>query len=523
MPHSLYSFWLVLGILGIWIGFPNAVYHLPIMVLLYPLSLFLIGLSAKNHMDALRKGWLLGLLGSSAALYWLAIPIHNVGKLPWPLAIPCALAIGAYVGFYAGLFSLASSLLKRYMPHTIALRCLALACIWYGLEYLRGILFTGFSWLQLSTAFVPWPIMLQAASIVGGCILSGIYVFATLLLAEAVIGQKHSNMRMRLGGMGILCTVLPIIFGVYTLYTNPIMQKSEQDIAFIMTEGNIDQNIKWEPDTQSASLKIYEDLTRQAVNAWHQENTGKQKAIIIWPETAMPFFLEHHKVFTPRLMNFVNEMQLPLIVGAPGIITHSAKKREIFNRAYLLNPKGYIGGFYDKMHLVPFGEYVPSWLLINFLESLLQGVGNFTQGKQITPIIYEELALGMLICYESIFPSIARQRVEQGANIFINISNDGWFGDSSAPEQHLQLAMLRSIEQGRFLVRSTNTGISAIVDDFGRLILKGSQFSAKSLTGYAQIKNHRTIFFHLEPWLPLIILIIFLGVFFYGKRKLRKR
>ncbi len=515
MPFSLNTWLVLIGALGLWLGFPNVVYHVPVLVLLYPLSLFLLGARAKNKTDALRKGWIVGLLGSSAALYWLAIPIHNVGGLPWPLAIPCAWAIGAYVGFYGGVFSLSSYILKQRLSSGAC--CVALACIWYGLEFLRGIIFTGFPWLQISTAFVPWPIMLQAASIVGGCALSAIYVCATLLVIEGLTKhQIKQRLSLALTGIGLIGLVSG--FGFYTIQQNPFMTTPYDDsVNFIMAEGNIDQNIKWEPHTQASSLELYKNLTLAAI-----EDLPKKQAhstIIIWPETAMPFYLGLHPTLTTNLAQFVRDIQLPLIVGSPGMIRYSKEKREIFNRAYLLSPQGKITSFYDKVHLVPFGEYVPSWLLINFLEPLLQGIGNFTPGRQSKPLIYDELALGILICYESIFANIARARVADGANILVNISNDGWFGDSAAPEQHLQLGIARAMEQGRWLVRSTNTGISAIVDNFGRFILKGEQFKAQSLSGFAKPLSKNSIYFHLGPWLPYAVGFVFALAFILGRQR----
>ncbi len=504
-----------MGVLGLWLGFPNTVYHVPILVLLYPLSLFLVGAHAKSSIDALRKGWIIGLLGSSAALYWLAIPIHNVGRLPWPLAIPCALAIGAYVGLYGGIFSSASYILKRYLG-TFS-RCIALACLWYGFELVRGTILTGFPWLQISSAFVPWPVFVQAASIVGGYALSGIYVCAILLIYETIVAQK-SQASLAIGG---LCLVLiPIVFGFLTLHQNPLItENTENHPTFILVEGNVDQNIKWEPHLQAASLKLYQGLTLEAIQNLRKQKPASNQTMVIWPETAMPFYLEHHPTLSPNLSKFVQDIQLPLLVGAPATIIHSKDKREVFNRAYLLNTQGKIANYYDKMHLVPFGEYVPSFLQLGFLEALLQGIGNFTPGRQSEPLIHNNLALGMLICYESVFPAIARMRVEDGANILVNISNDGWFGDSSAPEQHLQLGILRAVEQSRFLVRSTNTGISAIVDNFGRFMLKGEQFKAQSLTGFAVARDNKTVFFHIGPWLPYAIFGIFLMAFIMGKRR----
>lgn len=138
-------------------------------------------------------------------------------------------------------------------------------------------------------------------------------------------------------------------------------------------------------------------------------------------------------------------------------------------------------GHYDKEHLVPFGEYLPSWLNWGFLEALLQGVGVYETGTAVAPLRYENLALGMLICYEGIFPWLAQARVADGANILVDISNDGWFEDTPASRQHLYLTVLRALEQNRWILRGTNTGISVVVDPRGRLTARGGQFRAESL------------------------------------------
>ncbi len=372
--------------------------------------------------------------------------------------------------------------------------------------------------MQLSSAFVPWTSFIQAASLIGAYALSGVYVCSVLIIASSLMNSKTT---LRPALLGFCFAIVPILFGIYTLQQNPLITENTQnDPSFILVEGNIDQNIKWEPPSQAASLKLYQDLSLDAVQKLRNDNQKLDNAIIIWPETAMPFYLERHPIFTKELTNFVKDLQIPLIVGAPGAIVYSREKREIFNRAYLINEQGRLSNYYDKIHLVPFGEYVPPWLMINFLEPLLQGIGNFTPGNLSKPLLQGELALGMLICYESVFPHIAKQRVEDGANILINISNDGWFGDSSAPEQHLQLGMLRAVEQGRFLVRSTNTGISAIVDNFGRFMLKGEQFKAQSLTGFAKPLHENTIYFNIGPYVPYAVLAIFLLAFAVGRRRI---
>lgn len=487
------------GALGLWLGFPNALFHLPPLALLYPAALCLLGLRARNRSEALRQGWLTGLAGASAALYWLAVPVREVGGLPWLLAVPCAIGIGAYVGFYGGLYALCAHALRRRPPLAAGL---ALGILWYLLEFLRGALFTGFPWLTLANAFALWPFMIQAAEICGAYALGGILA-AAASLAVMPMAAVSARRAAPLAGATLLACVAG--FGLWRLHeTPPIALQPGKDGAFglIMVEGNIDQNKKWEPAWQQATLDIYLHLSREALARYRERRASAPPPLLIWPETAMPFYFETHPQLGSQARLLAQRENIYLLLGAPGFSRTARGAPQVFNRAYLARPDGSIGGWYDKVHLVPFGEYLPPLAIFDFLAPLLQGVGDFTPGLAAAPLRTGNLALGLLICYESIFPEIARQRVTDGANVLVNISNDGWFGKSSAPEQHLQLAILRAVEQRRWLVRGTNTGISAIVDDRGRPRLRGGQFRAQSMEGAALPLEGRSVFHHAEPWLP---------------------
>ena len=155
---------------------------------------------------------------------------------------------------------------------------------------------------------------------------------------------------------------------------------------------------------------------------------------------------------------------------------------------------------------MPFGEYLPSWLNWPFLEALLQGVGVYTEGTATGPLRYGDLALGMLICYEGIFPWLAQARVADGANILVDISNDGWFRGTPASRQHLYLTVLRALEQNRWLLRGTNTGISAVIDGRGRITARGPQFRAGTLAARARLETGESRYHRLAPWLPWLAL-----------------
>ncbi len=518
IPSKPIMLWGLVGILALWLGYPNDLVHIPFAVLLFPVALVAMAAKAQRAGEAFRLGWLISLLGSATALYWLTIPVMQVGGLPIFLAIPCTLAIAAYVGLYGGVFALASFRLGKVLPHRPLQRILALACLWYGLELLRSVAFTGFPWLSLSSAFAPLPILVQGASVVGAFGLSAIFTGIALFLAESFLpsyAPYSTKTRTFMGGGAAFAFMLILAFGAYTLHSSPMLPLSEQTTErgakpfwVIMVEGNVDQNIKWEPSNQRSTVKLYEDLSLKALNDLQQKENNA-KPLVIWPETAMPFYLDAHPELGRRVVDFVRKIQSPLLVGAPAVNVDKKGISRPFNRAFLLAANGTLAGYYDKVHLVPFGEYVPSWLAWNFLDALLQGIGTFTPGKQAKPIAHGELALGVLICYEGIFPDLAQERVREGANVLINISNDGWFGDSSAPKQHLDMAIMRAIEQGRYVVRSTNTGISAIVDNLGRLRLEGEQFKAQALTGMALPLEEKSIFHRFYGFIPFIFLVIF--------------
>ncbi len=483
------------------------------------MALLHIGEQANSAGEALRRGWLTGLLGTAAALYWLAIPIHNVGGLPWALAIPCAILMGAYLGLYGGVFTACAFLLQRRMPHTPVLRMLALACLWYGLELVRGTLLTGFPWLMLSAAFAPYPLLIQGASLVGSYALSAWYVGMALSLYQALLKSQPSTQRIRHACLCLCLCASMIFWGMYTMHMAPV--KQGQAFPVIMVEGNIDQNVKWEPALQQATLETYSTLSLNALDAWRAQHPNIQP-LLIWPETSMPFFVEHHPILGPALLSFVKKAHTPLLVGAPASNIDAKGLNRPYNRAYFISEYGELYGAYDKVHLVPFGEYVPAWMQWNFLEGLLQSIGAFSVGTQDKPLRNVELsppsslALGMLICYEGIFPYLAQQRVLDGATVLLNISNDGWFGDSSAAEQHLQLSLMRAVEQGRWLIRNTNTGISAIIDNYGQVRLRGAQFKAQSLSGEAQTLTHTTFFHAIYAYIPWILLGIFSLCVGYG-------
>lgn len=468
---------LILACAGGWFGFANPLVHIPPAVALFPASLFLLGRQSRTMLQAARFGWLAGTLTFCLCLYWIVFPVHNYGHLPWVLAVPCPILISMALGLYTGVFAIGA----HFAAHSFSWPLQGLFCglLWACLEFLRSILFTGFPWLTLSQALAPFPVWLQSASLVGAFGLSGLLV----AISVWAVHTARFTWALALAATGVLALLL---FGLTTLKQDS--WKGDSDLQAAIVQGNIDQNRKWNPAYQNATLETYLQLSRKALQAGPLE-------LLIWPETALPFYLQDNGPLQDKVLEFCKTNQVSLLTGAPAYSRRSPDNFAYFNRTYLIDDSGTIADHYDKAHLVPFGEYVPFRRFLPWIGTLVAQIADFTPGQSSAPLTQDSLALGVLICYEIIFPDLVQNRVEAGANLLINQSNDAWFGNSSAPEQHLHLAVLRAVEQRRTILRATNTGISAVIDPLGRIQKRTGLFVPATLVSESALTvTQRTLY-----------------------------
>jgi apolipoprotein N-acyltransferase len=234
-----------------------------------------------------------------------------------------------------------------------------------------------------------------------------------------------------------------------------------------IAQGNVEQDRKWDPEFQGETMRRYDELTRAAVR------DGAQ--VVVWPETAAPFFFQEPGALRDEVVELARTTRTPLLIGSPAF-ERMAGRIEQRNRAYLVGDDGATGDYYDKMQLVPFGEYVPFQRILFFVDQMVHAVGSLGAGTAHTVFRIPEGRFGVLICYEGIFPDLTRRFVADGADFLVNITNDAWYGRTAAPRQHLIQATFRAIENRVPLVRAANTGISAIVDPDGRLRWQGPLF-----------------------------------------------
>ncbi len=434
--------------------------------------LLMVALYARPGRSALA-GFAFGLCYHLALMYWILIVLGRYGGLPPWISVPALLLLSGYMALYPALFCfLLSRVAGRSWNRERSIVPLVWGApvLWVGLEYIRGIVFTGFPWMDLGYGLYSQPKLIQAADIGGHHLISFALILGNGLLVALIDRQRravrwdvHVERRLLIAAVAFL-----VFIGGYSLVRYQVVSSIEarsMQARVAVVQGNIDQSLKWSPEMKVTTVDTYLNLSRKAI-------AGQDVELVVWPETALPFYPQQDPLMG-RVSGFAKTRNLWLLTGAPlyGLSPESDGKRQIryYNGAVLVGPDGTLHGSHAKQHLVPFGEYVPLRKYLPFLEPLVVSVGDFSSGEEKGPLTLGPMRLGVLICYESIFPEIAHETVLRGANLLVNITNDAWYGRSSAPYQSMAMAVFRAVENKRSLIRAANTGISGFVDPLGHL------------------------------------------------------
>ncbi len=383
--------------------------------------------------------------------------------------------------------------------------------IWYFFEWFRSWFATGWTWLNFTSTLSAFPILIQGASIMGGQALGALFVG----IACALVSKKRI---LQIGGFCLFICL--ILFGYSRMSTN-LKADNISTVNYLLVQGNISQDTKWTSEIQEFTVNKYLQLTKQGIE--YAEEEGKTVDIVVFPETALPFFLQSATRYHAMLLDFAKKENVSFLIG--GVSYKSLKRTDIiYNSVFLLDKKSSMEdgfGIYSKQHLVPFGEYLPSYFNYGIFKALMQDFGGFTVQENQENIKHEDHNLGILICYEATFPEIAQESVNKGAEIFVNVSNDAWYGYSSAPRQHLDISILRAVEQDRYMVRATNTGITAFIDPHGRVLSQTELFEDATLFHTVSYRNTKTIYNKIEFFISYILNLIFF-IFLYKLIRSRK-
>ena len=479
---SLLPLWLALGTgILLFLSFPGAVGLWPAAwVALVPL---LVAVRNVRSAAAARLGLLAGMVHYLSLLYWIIIVLGRYGNLPLWVSIPALLLLSLYMSSYLALFCV---IINRVWKQKEIFVVWAAPLLWVGLDFVRSFLFSGFPWQDLGYSQYKAILLIQTADLTGhfgitfhivliNSVTALLFVLWLTSRTADLAAQPVLTLRLRRAWfyaiLPALCIILVVLgYNVirYKQVSGVIADSPKMKIAVV--QGNIEQDQKWSPAMRLATIDIYKKLSEQALALKDGPPT-----LLVWPETALPFLISDNPYYH-RLKNaLILREKIWLLSGAPFYKYIEDKKSsgsravQSYNSAYLFTPEGKIAGRYDKQHLVPFGEYVPFSDYFSLPGPLVENIGNFSSGKAVRPLACQGAAIGVLICFESIFPKLARDWTASGANLLVNITNDAWFGRSSAPWQHLSMSVFRAVENRRSLARSANTGISAIVDPLGRI------------------------------------------------------
>ncbi|HXV73442.1 MAG TPA: apolipoprotein N-acyltransferase, partial [Sphingomonadales bacterium] len=422
------------------------------------LTLFFHRLSKAGVREAAVLGFAFGIGQFAAGLYWIANSFYAQDEVAHWLA-PIAVAL---LVLYLSLYPAFAAWLARYlMSGPPAFRALILAAAFTLAEWLRGVLFTGFPWNIASLIWSPSTEMMQSASLLGAYGLSFVSYFAAALLAPLFDGERSVVSRIKEAAAAAGIFLLFFAGGAVRLTQARV--EYVEGVQLRIVQANIPQGEKWDEAKLRANLDLYLRMSR----AGREGLAGVTH--VLWPETAIPFDVANSSATRALIMEGLNSDAM-LIAGATRL--ELLPNIAIYNSVFALKGGGVIEGVYDKAHLVPFGEFMP-WrgLLSKFgMDTLAPGDLDFSKGPGPVTLHLSGLPpVSPLVCYEVIFPGAVLDPTDRPAWL-LNLTNDAWFGETPGPYQHLALARFRAVEEGLALVRAAGTGISAIVDPYGRLV-----------------------------------------------------
>ncbi len=425
-------------------------------------------LRAATPVQAFLLSYLSGIIWYAGTCYWIYNTMHEHGGLNAPIAALALFLFCLYLGLYHGLFGLLLGWVAGPgRDHRLAL--ISVPFLWVAVELARTRV-TGFPWDLLGTAQV------DNISLSRITTWTGVYgVSFEIMLVNVAVAAAFLVPRKKRSTLLLASLAAGTVLQAGRLVDAPA---SPADHTALLVQENIPVDENWTRAAFQRTLHELTDLSVARVVSKSSSLDTNSKAgkvdLIVWPESPAPFFTTD-PLFREPLSEMARETQTWVVTGAIGSTPASqngGSASDIFNSAALVSPSGEWVARYDKLHLVPFGEYLPFPKLFAFAGGLTKEVGEFKPGTSRAPLVAGNIPLGIFICYESIFPDEVRQFADQGAEAFVNISNDGWYGDSGAYAQHLNQTRMRAIENDRWILSATDTGVTTSIDPYGRTVAR---------------------------------------------------
>jgi len=466
----------------------------------------LVAVSGVGFKSGAAIGWIAGMVHHVSLLYWTAYTMHVYGNLPWVLSIPVLVVLCMFLSLYTAMFGGLLAWIGKREPGWMLL---AAPVSWVALEYMKTHILTGFPWALLGYGLQPVPLLVQAADLAGVYGLSFLVVFLNAGIAQLLLHWRHrkSHGRKRSFMRDAAPVVLSLTaalagcagYGVWRLADVRGEMGRAPSLTVSVIQGNIDQGVKWDKKFLESTTRTYVDLSAAAA-----EN---KPDLIVWPETATPFYYGQQSKLSDLVDAAIQKTGTHFLIGSPSFKRNNSRFT-YYNTAFLLDPDARILGAYNKVHLVPYGEYVPLKKYLPFIGKLVAQVGDFSAGQPGVVIALPEGTIGAQICYEIIFPGLTREMVQNGADLLVNLTNDAWFGRSGAPFQHFSMAAMRAVEYRRSLVRAANTGVSGFVLPTGAVAHATSLFERTAATQAVPLMRRLTVYARIGDAFALGCLLV---------------
>jgi apolipoprotein N-acyltransferase len=527
MTHSLARSLVLASASGLFLplSFPKSDLGLLAWVALVPLHWALDG---KNKAEAFWIGWLSGTIAFTGMMSWVVTAMNTYGKVPLAISYGLMLLLTAYLGLYVGLYSAGAVWFRSLIPRY---GFFVFPCLWVTLELLRTYALSGMPWGLLGYSQYRQIEIIQIADHMGVYGVSFLIVLVNVALAEFLSwlmpyfrNFRPARLPWELAAMATLVVTLSWQYGLATLSETPFSGIPRSSISVGVVQPNIDQAVKWDTAHREQTLARFDQLT---------ERLGHATDLVVWPEAATPFVFEREPVYQLQLIALANRAQAPILFGSPALRFYPDRRPYLMNSAYLLAPDGQLLGRYDKQHLVPFGEYIPlKSSLLFFLDKMVEGIGDFEAGTGPTVLTLtpkprsasasntgttpKPISFGVAICYEVIFPNLVRQFAANGAEFLVTVTNDAWFGASSAASQHFSMVVFRSVENHLAFARSANTGISGFIDPFGRIVEATPIFTEQAVKTTMQAWRPHTFYSRYGDVFAYGCVIICAFLFLFG-------
>ncbi len=444
---------------------------------------------SRRPRPALGWGWLFGTVFFLVLLRWLGFTFALYSAIPWPLTWAPILALAAYCGLYVGAVAAAVSWIALRRSPTLALAVAPF--VWVAAEWVRGHLLGGFPWGTLGySQYLRLP-LIQIAELGGVHAVS----FVVLAVNAAVAGCLVLPWQRAVAGVTLAATLLgvTVLFG-HSRLAEPV---TPGGVRVAVIQPAIDQPLKWDPNHAAATLRITTSLTREAGD--------ERPDLIVWPETALPVALRRSPDVLAALTDLSRATGVPLLVGS--IDVEVGTPHRVRNSAFLLTDRGIVSR-YDKMHLVPFGEFVPLSGLIGFVRGWAEFISELEPGSRAVVFPGPPAPFGVVICYEGIFPDLVRDFVKSGARVMVNMTNDAWFGRTDGPWQHLAMYPFRAVEHRTAVVRAANTGVSALIAPNGQILRRLTLYRRGGMSELLPLRERETLYLRFGEWFAYVALAV---------------